>query len=163
MKRVFALLCFFSVHAYAADQLPASNTGMRFLGTSYAAYSGNTKTWEIHAKHIEGDQQKAKATEIQGSLYQKGATRYTLKSDLAYINLVTNDIYFPKGVVFKGKPGEEIQVHVLMWKSKEKKFIGTKGVSVIRWNTRLRGDRMIFDPSLNDLKLEGHIRALVNP
>lgn len=137
-------------------------TGAFFQGTSFSVYSGKDKLWELHAHHIEGNPKKAKAVEIHGTLYRKGKVRYFLESKVAYINPSTTDIFFPQGAVFES-PEEKIMVRRLLWKAREKKFVGSQGVQVRRLNTWLQGDRMILDQNYTEIKLLGHVKAKVGP
>jgi LPS export ABC transporter protein LptC len=149
-----------------AQDIPRPNpvpTAILFQGTSYSAYSGSDKMWDLHADHIQGTPERAKATDVHGTLYRKGKIRYRLESKLAYINSKTTDIYFPDGAIFRSPTGEDIKVRVLLWKAREKKFFGSKGVEVHHLNTWLQGDRMVLDQSYNSVKLEGHVKSVATP
>ena len=135
--------------------------GIKFQSTTYSAYSGNNKLWEIQAERVEGDPKRPKAANLHGTLYRKGKTRYTLESSVAYINTSTSDMYFPKGAVFKSPSGEEIKTHILLWKANEKRFLGSKGVWMRNFRTEVEGDRMILDQSYDNVKLEGHVKSVM--
>lgn len=167
MKKLFLAFLFMICLSARGEEIQKQPspvpTEMQVQGTTYSAYEGNDKIWEMRADRVEGDARKAKAYQIRGTLFRKGKPRYSLKSQIAYINLGTEDMLFPNGVLLLGVKGERIWARVLNWKAREKKFVGTKGVRVVHWNTRLKGDRMVLDHEMKDIVVEGHVKAEVVP
>lgn len=142
---------------------PRVPTKMTFEGTSYSAYSGNEKLWDMHADKVQGSQQILTASDVRGILYHHGKPHYYFKSSVAQINLSDNNMTFPNGVFFHSVKKERIWVRYLTWDSKQKKFVGTKGVSLVRLNTHLRGERMIWDKTFQIITLQGHVTADTTP
>jgi len=166
VKKLLAIVLLLTAHISVAQQVPKIEnfaSGLKAHGTSYSAFSGKNKLWEIHAKKIESTQEKAKASGITGTLYSTGKPRYYMKSPVAFINVATNDIFFPEGVILHGKQGEEVTVSTLTWRAKEKKFYGAKGVVMVHLNTKVQGDRMVLDQTMKDIRIKGHVKAEVKP
>ncbi|MCL5054597.1 MAG: hypothetical protein M1169_01440 [Firmicutes bacterium] len=161
---VLKILCFLfflisSAYAESVPQVSSPIHKLRSESTSYSVYSGSEKLWKIHARSVKGSSQKLNAFHIKGALYRDQKTAYYLISPLAVLNLLTGDVFFPEGALLYGRKGEVVQVHWLVWDKDEKKFIGTKGVRIIRKHSILQGENLILEKNFKDLILQGHVKV----
>jgi hypothetical protein len=136
---------------------------LRSGSTSYSVYNGNKKLWEIHAERAKGNSHEIKAFSIKGILYRNKKTAYYLTSLKAVLNLRSGNVFFPDGVLLYGKNGEVIQVHWLVWSKRQKRFIGTKGIRVIRRHSVLQGDEMVLKKNFKNLVLQGNVKVKLLP
>jgi hypothetical protein len=157
---VFFVVVLFSL-TWAQSEVPQS---LQFQGTSYTAYDKGAKLWEIRAAKVYGNQKIMKGFRIHGIIYESAThlkPKYFLESPMASFNLTSNDVLFPRGATLLSPKGERVHVGVLLWDALKKRFVGTKGVEVVRLNSRLQGDEMVLKQGFKDLILKGHVKAWV--
>lgn len=145
----------------AAEASPTGRAPQPMLEKSTISSRGENP-WRLDAEKIQYDDERKTArvgTLTWTLLDKKGNTLVQVEGNGARVDLEAEKVSFEGPVVARGPRGEVLNVTDLVWDGKNRTFVGTQGVKMVRDGTVLTGLRLTASPDLKRIQVEGDVKV----
>ncbi|MEK6645842.1 MAG: LPS export ABC transporter periplasmic protein LptC [Candidatus Firestonebacteria bacterium] len=133
---------------------PASKKDFSINGFHLVQTESGKKTIKMDADTAEIYRTKKtmKASPVKVIRFGKdGEVFSNLTSDVAFINMESNDIEFQGNVIVIGKDGSKVETEKLLWHANTNRFTSEEPVKVTKGNNIMTGQGIDTDVELNNL------------
>lgn len=142
----------------------ATNTdqpaNMSYSGNSIVEEQDGKRLWELGAETIEIDPntKQAKIKNLKGVFYQDNGGKLEIVALQAFYDTKTRDIVMNGQIKAVSTDGAIFTAENARWTGSDRRIYGSGGITVIRDDTVITGDRVESDANMQKVKVEGNAR-----
>lgn len=135
---------------------------VQLTATELSSLEKGKKEWNLTSKNISLNEKtrKAYAVNLICVFYNPDSKPFiTLKAKAAFIDLNTQSLEFSGRVKADSDAGDRITINKLLWDGKEKKLLGSGGVTITKIDgSRITGENLIAVPSEKKIEIKNNVR-----
>lgn len=141
---------------------PVPKVSMQISTTELKSLNNGKNEWILNADKIEINEQTRQGevkNVICNFFSEKGDLYVVLTAPGAKLDLISNNMEFTDGVKAKSVKNEYFEAEKLKYSGKDKIFIGTGNVKLIKGNSVIYGNKIIGIPLKRIIEIKGDVRA----
>lgn len=141
---------------------PKAAANLTFTGSTIVEEQDGKKLWELSADTIEADPAGTTVylTNVKGTFYQEKDGKIDIVAKQATMDSKTHDIAMLGDIKATASDGAVFMAPEVRWSGEPKSFTGWGGVTLIRGDTTITGDKLETDDNMQKVKVYGNAKVV---
>ena len=141
---------------------PQAASNLTFAGSAIIEEKNGQKVWELNAESIEVDAsgKLVSLKKLKGIFYQEKGGKVDIIAQEGILDTKTHNITLQGDIKATSSEGAVFTAPQGRYEEQTKTFFGTGGITLIRGDTIITGDKIDADTNLEKVKVQGNAKVV---
>ena len=141
---------------------PQAASNLTFAGSAIIEEQNGQKVWELNAESIEVDAsgKLVSLKKLKGIFYQEKGGKVDIIAQEGILDTKTHNITLQGDIKATSSEGAVFTAPQGRYEEQTKTFFGTGGITLIRGDTIITGDKIDADTNLEKVKVQGNAKVV---